>query len=97
MVLQLIDMMINAFYGGVGVGFLNYYIYIIIAVFISGLMVGRTPEFLGHKVEAREVKIAAMVTLLSAFLNQRLELRLPLIWWFITLIWTGRKAFCLVE
>ena len=44
------------------------YIYIIIAVFIAGLMVGRTPEFMGHKVEAREVKIAALVTLLSAFL-----------------------------
>jgi K+-transporting ATPase ATPase A chain len=64
----LIDMMINALYGGVGVGLLNYFIFIIITVFISGLMVGRTPEFLGHKVEAREVKIAAIVTILSAFL-----------------------------
>jgi K+-transporting ATPase ATPase A chain len=64
----MIDMMINALYGGVGVGLLNYFIFIIIAVFISGLMVGRTPEFLGHKVEAREVKIAAIVTILSAFL-----------------------------
>jgi K+-transporting ATPase ATPase A chain len=61
-------MMINALYGGVGVGLLNFFIFIIIAVFISGLMVGRTPEFMGHKVEAREVKIAALVTLLSAFL-----------------------------
>jgi K+-transporting ATPase ATPase A chain len=58
--------MINSFYGGCGVGFLNYFIYIIIAVFISGLMVGRTPEFMGHKVEAREIKIAAFVTI---FLN----------------------------
>lgn len=66
--MQLLGMMVNAFYGGCGVGFLNYYIYIIIAVFISGLMVGRTPEFMGHKVEAREVKIATLVTLLSAFL-----------------------------
>lgn len=65
---QLLGMMINAFYGGCGVGLLNYLIYMIIAVFISGLMVGRTPELLGHKVEAREVKIAALVTLLSAFL-----------------------------
>ncbi|MBL7746961.1 MAG: potassium-transporting ATPase subunit KdpA [Chitinophagaceae bacterium] len=64
----LLDMMINALYGGVGVGILNYVIFIIIAVFISGLMVGRTPEFMGHKVEAREVKIAALITLLSAFL-----------------------------
>jgi K+-transporting ATPase ATPase A chain len=65
---QLLGMMINSFYGGCGVGLLNYFIYLIIAVFISGLMVGRTPEFLGHKVEAREVKIAALITLLSPFL-----------------------------
>ena len=64
----LLDMMINALYGGVGVGLLNYFIFVIVAVFISGLMVGRTPEFMGHKVEAREVKIAALITLLSAFL-----------------------------
>ena len=66
--MQLLGMMVNAFYGGCGVGLLNYFIYVIVAVFISGLMVGRTPEFMGHKVEAREVKIAALVTLLSAFL-----------------------------
>jgi len=66
--MQLLAMMVNAFYGGCGVGILNYYIYVIIAVFIAGLMVGRTPELFGHKVEAREVKIAALVTLLSAFL-----------------------------
>ena len=66
--MQMLGMLVNAFYGGCGVGILNYFIYIIIAVFISGLMVGRTPEFMGHKVEAREVKIAALVTLLSAFL-----------------------------
>jgi K+-transporting ATPase ATPase A chain len=65
---QLLAMMINGFFGGCGVGILNYFIYLIIAVFISGLMVGRTPEFLGHKVEAREVKIAALITLLSPFL-----------------------------
>lgn len=66
--MQMLGMMINAFYGGVGVGLLNYFIYLILAVFIAGLMVGRTPEFMGHKVEAREVKIAVFVTLLSAFL-----------------------------
>jgi K+-transporting ATPase ATPase A chain len=66
--MQMLAMLVNAFYGGCGVGILNYFIYIIIAVFISGLMVGRTPEFMGHKVEAREVKIAALVTLLSAFI-----------------------------
>ena len=64
----MIDMWINSLYGGVGVGLLNYYIFIIVAVFVAGLMVGRTPEFMGHKIEAREVKIAMIVTLLSAFL-----------------------------
>ncbi|HJV19130.1 MAG TPA: potassium-transporting ATPase subunit KdpA [Sediminibacterium sp.] len=64
----MLGMMINAVYGGVGVGFLNFYIFIIIAVFISGLMVGRTPEFLGKKVEAREMKIAAIIALLHPLL-----------------------------
>lgn len=66
--LQLVAMMMNCFYGGVGVGLLNYFTFIIIAVFISGLMVGRTPEFLGHKVEAREVKIASIIALLHPFI-----------------------------
>lgn len=66
--LLMLDMMVNALYGGVGVGFLNFYIFIIIAVFISGMMVGRTPEFLGKKVEAREMKIAVLTTLVSPIL-----------------------------
>jgi K+-transporting ATPase ATPase A chain len=61
-------MMVNCFYGGVGVGFLNFYIFMIIAVFISGLMVGRTPELLGKKIEAKEMKIATIVALLHTFL-----------------------------
>ena len=64
----MLGMMVNAFYGGVGVGFLNFYIFIIIAVFISGLMVGRTPEFLGKKIEAREMKIAMIIFLLHPLL-----------------------------
>jgi K+-transporting ATPase ATPase A chain len=64
----MLGMMINSFYGGVGVGFLNFYIFIIIAVFISGLMVGRTPEFLGKKIEAKEMKIAAIIALLHPLL-----------------------------
>jgi potassium-transporting ATPase potassium-binding subunit len=64
----MLGMMVNNFYGGVGVGFLNFYIYIIIAVFISGLMVGRTPELLGKKIEAKEMKIATIVALLHTFL-----------------------------
>lgn len=66
--MQLLAMMVNAFYGGCGVGFLNFYIFIILAVFISGLMVGRTPEFLGKKIEAREVKIAAFIAILHPLL-----------------------------
>ena len=65
---ELIAMMINSFYGGVGVGILNFFIFIILAVFISGLMVGRTPEFLGKKIEAREMKIAMIIALLHPFL-----------------------------
>ncbi len=64
----LLGMMINCFYGGVGVGFLNFYIFIILGVFISGLMVGRTPEFLGKKIEAKEMKIAMFIALLHPFL-----------------------------
>lgn len=64
----MLGMMVNAFFGGVGVGFLNFYIFIILAVFISGLMVGRTPEFLGKKVEAKEMKIAMVIALLHPFL-----------------------------
>ncbi len=64
----LLGMMVNCFYGGIGVGFLNFYIFIILAVFISGLMVGRTPEFLGKKIEAKEMKIAMMVALLHPLL-----------------------------
>ncbi len=66
--MQLLSMMVNAFYGGCGVGWLNFYIFIILAVFISGLMVGRTPEFLGKKIEAREVKIAAFIAILHPLL-----------------------------
>lgn len=65
---ELLAMMINCFYGGVGVGILNFFIFIILAVFISGLMVGRTPEFLGKKIEAREMKIAMIIALLHPFL-----------------------------
>ena len=64
----LVDMMINSIFGGVGVGFINFFMFVVIAVFIAGLMIGRTPEFLGKKIEAREVKIASLVILLHPFL-----------------------------
>jgi K+-transporting ATPase ATPase A chain len=65
---QLLAMMVNCIYGGCGVGLLNFYVFIILAVFISGLMVGRTPEFLGKKIEAKEMKIAMIIALLHPFL-----------------------------
>jgi potassium-transporting ATPase potassium-binding subunit len=47
-------------FGGVGSGMYGLFMYILIAVFIAGLMVGRTPEYLGKKIEAREIKYAAV-------------------------------------
>ncbi len=63
----MIGMWLNATFGGVGVGMINMFIYVILAVFISGMMVGRTPEYLNRKVEAREVKLAAVALLAHAF------------------------------
>lgn len=65
--IEMLNMQINTWFGGVGVGWMNYFTFIIIAVFISGLMVGRTPEFMCHKVEAKDMKIASVVALLHPF------------------------------
>ena len=51
-------------WGGVGSGLYGMFFYVIIAVFVAGLMVGRTPEYLGKKIEAREIKYAAIGALL---------------------------------
>jgi K+-transporting ATPase ATPase A chain len=59
----LMGMHLNCIFGGVGVGFINMFIFIIVAVFIAGLMVGRTPEYLTKKVEAREMKLALIALL----------------------------------
>lgn len=64
----MLDMFINAVYGGVGVGFINFFLFVIVAVFIAGQMIGRTPDLLGKKIEAREVKIAALVVILHPLL-----------------------------
>ncbi|MBB6306413.1 potassium-transporting ATPase subunit KdpA [Xanthobacter tagetidis] len=50
-------------FGGVGVGLTGMLLFVILAVFLAGLMVGRTPEYLGKKIEAREVKLAALTLL----------------------------------
>ena len=59
----LLEMMLNNVFGGKGVGLLNGLLYVILTVFICGLMVGRTPEFLGKKIEAKEIKLASIAIL----------------------------------
>ncbi len=61
-------MMLNVAFSGIGAGFENMLMYIVVAVFIAGLMVGRTPEYLGKKVEAREVKLAMLALLVHPLL-----------------------------
>jgi len=56
-------MWLNNIFGGVGVGFINMLVFLIVAVFIAGMMIGRTPEFLGKKVEAKEMKLASLALL----------------------------------
>ncbi|MGG0738267.1 potassium-transporting ATPase subunit KdpA [Niallia taxi] len=63
--LSLANMLLNTVFGGVGSGFINIMMYVLIAVFISGLMVGRTPEFLGKKIEGKEMKLIAITMLIS--------------------------------
>ena len=50
-------------FGGVGAGFYGMVLYVVLTVFLAGLMVGRTPEWLGKKIEAREMKLAALTLL----------------------------------
>jgi K+-transporting ATPase ATPase A chain len=61
--MPLAGMWLNNIFGGVGVGFINMLIFIIVAVFVAGMMIGRTPEFLGKKVEAKEMKLASLALL----------------------------------
>ena len=61
-------MMLNVDFSGIGAGFLNMLMYVIVAVFLAGLMVGRTPEYLGKKIEAREVKLAMVAVLIHPLL-----------------------------
>lgn len=61
-------MMFNLIFGGKGVGLLNIIMFLIITVFLSGLMVGRTPEIFGKKIEAREIKLATVAMLVHPFI-----------------------------
>ena len=56
-------MWVNCIYGGKGVGMINLLLFLIIGVFLAGQMVGRTPEYLGRKIGAREVKLAVIALL----------------------------------
>jgi K+-transporting ATPase ATPase A chain len=60
----LTGMWLNCIFGGVGVGLINLLVYLVVGVFLAGLMVGRTPEYLGKKVEAREMKLAMLALLI---------------------------------
>lgn len=64
----LLHMMLNCVFGGKGVGFMNMIMYAILAVFLCGLMIGRTPEYLGKKIEGREMKMIVIVLILHPLL-----------------------------
>jgi K+-transporting ATPase ATPase A chain len=61
-------MWLNCVFGGKGVGLVNLLLYLIVGVFLAGLMVGRTPEYLGKKIEAREMKLAMLALLVHPIL-----------------------------
>jgi K+-transporting ATPase ATPase A chain len=63
----MIGMWLNATFGGVGVGMINMFLYIVLSVFLAGMMVGRTPEYLNRRIEAREIKLAMVAVLAQAF------------------------------
>ena len=66
--IPLLHMMLNVVFGGKGVGLMNMIMYAILAVFICGLMIGRTPEYLGKKIEGREMKLAALCIIIHPLL-----------------------------
>ncbi|WP_221089005.1 potassium-transporting ATPase subunit KdpA [Deinococcus aquaedulcis] len=63
-----LGMFLNDVYGGIGVGMINMLVFVLLTVFVAGLMVGRTPELFGRKIEAREIKIASLILLLQPLL-----------------------------
>lgn len=64
----LLHMMLNCVFGGKGVGLMNMIMYVMLGVFLCGLMIGRTPEYLGKKVEGREMKMAVLVLIIHPLL-----------------------------
>lgn len=66
--IAMINMMMNVVFGGKGVGFMNMALYAMLTVFICGLMIGRTPEYLGKKIEGREMKLIALSIIIHPLL-----------------------------
>jgi K+-transporting ATPase ATPase A chain len=64
----MIGMWLNCIFGGKGVGMINMLLYIVIGIFMAGMMVGRTPEYLGKKIEAHEVKLAIIALMVHPFM-----------------------------
>lgn len=64
----MLQMMLNVVFGGKGVGLMNMIMYVILAVFICGLMIGRTPEYLGKKIEGTEMKMVALCIIIHPLL-----------------------------
>ena len=64
----MLHMMLNCVFGGKGVGLMNMIMYVILAVFLCGLMIGRTPEYLGKKIEGKEMKLVALVLIVHPLL-----------------------------
>ena len=62
---MLFGMQVDAFYGGVGSGWINYFIYLLLAAFIGTLMIGRTPELFGKKIGTREIQITSLVYIIQ--------------------------------
>ncbi|HVJ38640.1 MAG TPA: potassium-transporting ATPase subunit KdpA [Stenotrophomonas sp.] len=61
----MVNMLINAIWGGVGCGLQQFLVYLLLSVFLAGLMTGRTPELFGRKIEAGEVRLLALLILLQ--------------------------------
>lgn len=59
------NMLVNAIWGGVGCGLQQFLVYLLLAVFLAGLMTGRTPELFGRKIEAKEIRLLSLLILLQ--------------------------------
>ncbi|ATE71473.1 potassium-transporting ATPase subunit KdpA [Lysobacter capsici] len=63
--MAMVNMLINAIWGGIGCGLQQFLVYLLLSVFLAGLMTGRTPELFGRKIEAPEVRLLALLILLQ--------------------------------